>query len=235
MKKSLLALAASCLLVAVAPVAAQKIVFDPSNFSQNILTAARTLEQINNQIRQLQNDARNLTSLDYSALQQLRATTQAVTQLIEQAQGIAFNVSQMDAEFARLYPQTYAATISGNQMAIDARTRWRSSLEALRTAVQVQSQAVQNFPRDEQNLVDLVERSQAAVGALQALQATNQLLALQSRQAIQAQQLQVTQERAASLELARQVAVQERAREVRRRFLGEGSRYSPQPVSFYNQ
>jgi P-type conjugative transfer protein TrbJ len=26
------------------------IVFDPSNYSQNILTAARTLEQINNQI-----------------------------------------------------------------------------------------------------------------------------------------------------------------------------------------
>jgi hypothetical protein len=31
------------------------IVYDPSNYSQNILTAARTLEQINNQIRQLQN------------------------------------------------------------------------------------------------------------------------------------------------------------------------------------
>lgn len=235
MNKPMLALIASFLLAAAAPAAAQKIVFDPSNYSQNILTAARTLEQINNQIRQLQNDARNLTSLDFSALQQMRATTQAVNQLVQQAQGIAFNLSQMDAEFARLHPQTYAATISGNQMAIDARTRWRNSLEALRTAVQVQSQAVQNLPRDEQNLADLVERSQAAVGALQALQATNQLLALQSRQAMQAQQLQITQERAASLELARQVAVQERAREVRRRFLGEGSRYTPQPVSFYNQ
>ena len=235
MNKPVLALIASFLLAAAAPAVAQRIVFDPSNYSQNILTAARTLEQINNQIRQLQNDARNLTSLDFSALQQMRATTQAVNQLIQQAQGIAFNLSQMDAEFARLHPQTYAATISGNQMAIDARTRWRNSLEALRTAVQVQSQAVQNLPRDEQNLADLVERSQAAVGALQALQATNQLLALQSRQAMQAQQLQITQERAASLELARQVAVQERAREVRRRFLGEGSRYTPQPVSFYNQ
>lgn len=235
MKKTLLALAASGLLAAAAPAAAQRIVFDPSNYSQNILTAARTLEQINNQIRQLQNDARNLTSLDFSALQQLRATTQAVSQLIQQAQGLAFNLSQIDAEFARLYPQTYAATISGDQMAIDARTRWRNSLEALRTAVQVQAQAVQNFPRDEQSLVDLVDRSQAAVGALQALQATNQLLALQSRQAMQAQQLQVTQERAAALELARQVAAQERAREVRRRFLGEGARYMPQPVTFYNQ
>ena len=29
------------------------IVYDPTNYSQNILTAARTLEQINNQIRLL--------------------------------------------------------------------------------------------------------------------------------------------------------------------------------------
>src|SRR3546814_6251044 len=36
------------------------VVFDPSNYGQNILTAARTLEQINNQIRMLQNQAQSL-------------------------------------------------------------------------------------------------------------------------------------------------------------------------------
>jgi P-type conjugative transfer protein TrbJ len=35
-------------------------VFDPSNYSQNILTAARTLQQINNQITMLQNQAQSL-------------------------------------------------------------------------------------------------------------------------------------------------------------------------------
>ncbi len=47
------------------------IVFDPTNLVQNTLTAIRTLEQINNQINQLQNEAqmlmnqaRNLASLD---------------------------------------------------------------------------------------------------------------------------------------------------------------------------
>jgi conjugal transfer/entry exclusion protein len=38
-----------------------------------------------------------------------------------------------------------------------------------------------------------------------------------------------------ALERARQVAVQERAREVRRRFLGEGTPYTVAPVSFYGQ
>lgn len=240
MKKRLLAAAAASL-IALAPAAhAQWIVFDPSNFSQNILTAARTLEQINNQIRQLQNEAqmltnqaRNLTGLNFSALGELRAALSATNQLIQQGQGLAFNVAQMETDFRRLYPESYTAAISGTQMATDARTRWAHSLEALRTATRVQSQAVQNFASDERTLTDLVNRSQSAVGALQAMQATNQLLALQSRQAMQAQQLQITQDRAAALEQARQVAVQERAREVRRRFQGDGTPYSPYTVNFY--
>jgi conjugal transfer/entry exclusion protein len=52
---------------------------------------------------------------------------------------------------------------------------------------------------------------------------------------MQAQQLQITQDRAAALEQARQVAVQERAREVRRRFQSEGTPYTPVAVGFYGQ
>jgi P-type conjugative transfer protein TrbJ len=240
MKKNLLAAAAASL-IALVPVAhAQWVVIDPTNLAQNIMTAANTLEQINNQIKQLQNQAqslmnqgRNLTSLDFSALNELRAALSATNQLIQQGQGLAFNVAQMETDFRRLYPESYSAAISGTQMATDARTRWTHSLEALRTATKVQSQAVQNFTSDERTSTDLVNRSQSATGALQAMQATNQLLALQSRQAMQAQQLQITQDRATALEQARQVAVQERAREVRRRFQGDGTPYTPQTVNFY--
>ena len=141
-------------------------------------------------------------------------------------------MSQMETEFQRLYPDAYSASTSGTQMATDARSRWRNSLEALRTATKVQSQAVQNFASDEQTLTDLVNRSQSAVGALQA---TNQLLALQARQSIQAQQLQIAQDRATALEQARIVAVQERSREVWRRFIGDGTPYTPQTVDFYGR
>ena len=241
MKKTLLSIAAAVLVGTMPAAQAQWVVIDPTNLVQNIMTAARALEQINNQIKQLQNeaqmlmnDAKNLTSLDFSALNQLRAALSATNQLLQQAQGLAFNLSQMETEFARLYPNAYSASTSGSQMSTDARTRWRNSLEALRTATQVQSQAVQNFASDEQTLTDLVNRSQSAVGALQATQATNQLLALLSRQTIQAQQLQITQDRASALEQARQVAVQERAREVRRRFQGDGTLYTPTTINFYN-
>jgi P-type conjugative transfer protein TrbJ len=74
------------------PAHAQLTVFDPSNYSQNILTAARTLTQINNQIQSLQNQARsllnqakNLTTIDFPELQALTQTLQQVDRLMGQA------------------------------------------------------------------------------------------------------------------------------------------------------
>ena len=193
MKKTMLTVATAALMNALPAAHAQWVVIDPTNLAQNLMTAANTLEQINNQIKQLQNQAqsltnqaKNLTGLDFSALNELRAALSATNRLIQQAQGLAFNVQQMETQFQQLYPESFSATVSSGQMVLDARRRWTNSLEALRTATQVQSQAVQNFAADEQALTDLVNRSQSAVGALQTMQATNQLLALQSRQAIQA-------------------------------------------------
>lgn len=216
------------------------IVLDPTNLVQNTLTAVRTLEQINNQVQQLQNEAqmlsnqaRNLASLDFNVVNRLRASLARSEQLFAEAQGLAYDVQNLDSEFARLYPDEYAATVSGDQMYRDARARWEHTLDGLHTAMRMQAQVSRNLSEDESALTDLVGQSQSATGALQAMQATNQLLALQAKQSIQAQQLQLTQDRAASLELARQAAASERAREVRRRFLGEGTPYSPYSVRFY--
>ncbi|MDU0957728.1 MAG: P-type conjugative transfer protein TrbJ, partial [Bradyrhizobium sp.] len=55
---------ASIIAIAVAvslkPVSAQLVVFDPNNYAQNVLTAARSLQQINNQVVSLQNQAQML-------------------------------------------------------------------------------------------------------------------------------------------------------------------------------
>ncbi|MDR2013606.1 MAG: P-type conjugative transfer protein TrbJ [Rhodanobacter sp.] len=218
------------------------IVLDPTNLIQNTMTAARTLEQINNQIRQLENQAqslinqaRNLASLPFNVVNQLRTNLDTTRQLISQAQGLAYDIQRMNQQFSQLYPQQYAATVSGNQMYQDAHQRWLNTLQGLQTAMQMQAQISQNVNQDESSLADLVSQSQSATGALQAMQATNQLLALQAKQSIQTQQLQLTQDRAAALELARQAAATERGREVTRRFLGTGTAYTPQSVSFYGQ
>ena len=109
------------------------IVLDPTNLVQNTLTAIRTLEQINNQIRQLQNEAQMLIN---------QARNLATTQrLIVQAKGLAYDVTSIDREFARLYPEKYAATVNGNQMYLDAQERWKNTLGGLQTTMQMQAQA----------------------------------------------------------------------------------------------
>lgn len=237
---SLSALLLSFTLLVPTSARAQYTVIDPANLVENITSVSYALEQINNQIQQLENDAqmlrnegRQLTSLDYNALTQLRVTLATTSRLLQEAQGIGFTVSGTDATFNRLYPNTYSAAISGEKMQTDALERWQNARNATHTAMRLQAQAAQNMTDDEQALAQLVEQSQSAVGQLQAAQATNQLLALQSRQAMQDQQLRLTQDRAVSLEQARALEAAEHSREVRRRFLGEGTRYSPLPVSFY--
>ena len=240
MKIRFLSLAIAALIGVTSAAQAQWVVVDPTNLVQNTLTAVRMMEMIENQINQLQNEAqmlvnqgRNLASLPFNTVNRLRSTLANTQQLIAQAQGVAFQVQTMDQQFAQLYPQQYAATVSGDQMYQDAHRRWQNTLTGLQTAMQMQAQVSQNLTDDESVLTDLVGQSQSATGALQAQQATNQLLALQAKQSIQAQQLQLTQGRATALELARQVAAVERGREVTQRFLGTGTPYTPQSVNFY--
>ncbi|MFI8743898.1 P-type conjugative transfer protein TrbJ [Pseudomonas sp. NPDC077186] len=215
-------------------------VIDPTNLAQNTLTAVRTLEMVNNQVRQLQNEtqmllnqSRHLARLDYNVLNRLRMSLASTERLLAEAQGLAYEVQRLDQEFARLYPAEYTGDVSSQRLAEEARERWQQGLDGLHTALRVQAQVTQNLAEDESALAALVQQSQSAGGALQAAQATNQLLALQAKQSIQAQQLQITQNRAIALELARQAAAAEEARERRRRFMGSGTPYTPYPVQFY--
>ena len=84
-----------------APANAQWVVFDPSNFAQNLLQAARALQQINNQIQSLQNQAqmlnnmgKNLSSLNSSQLGTMISALTQIGNLMNQGNGIAFNVKR---------------------------------------------------------------------------------------------------------------------------------------------
>ena len=241
MKKSLFA-ALVVLFTSLTPVAhAQWAVFDAPNFSQNILTVAHTLQTVENQAVQLQNEAtmldneaRNLKGLNLNTLPQIINLLSTTDRLIQQSQGLAFNVSQMNTTFSRYYPQSYATGTSLTQLTADSQTRWSYSRSAVQTSMQLQAQATQNQATDEATLSSLVTQSQSAVGALQASQTANQLLALIARELMQEQQLRLTQDRAAALEQGLAVGAQTSSLTVRQNFAGSGTQYTPQTVSFYS-
>jgi len=217
------------------PAHAQLTVFDPGNYSQNILTAARTLQQVNNQIQSLQNQAtmlinqaKNLSRINFPELQALTSTLQQIDRLMGQAQAIRFQVSGLDQQFSQLFPSDFGQALRTNQQVIGARSRLDASMDAYKHTMTVQAQVVENVSADAQTLSDIVSRSQGAEGSLQAQQATNQLLALTAKQQLQIQTLMAAQYRADATEAARRVQAEQEARTATQKFLGTGHAYTPQ-------
>ncbi|WP_246675346.1 P-type conjugative transfer protein TrbJ [Mesorhizobium sp. B2-3-4] len=209
------------------------IVFDPSNYTQNVLTAARSLEQITNQITSLQNQAqmlinqaRNLASLPFSSLQQLQQSVQRTQQLLGQAQNVAYDVQQIDQAFQQKYGNV-SLSASDQQLVADARSRWGNTVGGLQDAMRVQAGVVGNIDTNRSEMSALVGQSQGATGALQATQAGNQLLALQAQQLADLTAVVAANGRAQALQSAEQATAADQGREQRRRFLTQGSGYQP--------
>ncbi|GLI25316.1 P-type conjugative transfer protein TrbJ [Xanthobacter flavus] len=213
------------------PPARALTVYDPWNYAENMISAARALEQINNQITSLQNEAqmlinqaRNLASLPHSSLQQIQQSVQRTQQLLGQAQSIAFDVGQIDQAFQQRYGNI-PLSASDADLVAGARSRWQTTVGGLQDALRVQAGVVGNVDANRAEMATLVGQSQGATGALQATQAGNQLLALQSQQLSDLIAVMSANGRAAALSEAERATAAEQGREQRRRFLTPGAGY----------
>jgi P-type conjugative transfer protein TrbJ len=225
----------------VEPVRAQMLVFDPSNYSQNLLTAARSLQQIQNQIKSLQNEAqmlinqaKQLEQLPTTVLNDVERDYSQVQNLLKQANGITYNVQSMNQAFSQRYPVSISSATSDQQMIASAQQRWQDSLSAFQHSLSLGAGAVQNLPNTQAQTASLLSASQASVGILQATQAGNQLVAVQTRQLADLTALLAAQGRAQALEAVRKAEAEDQAQEQLRRFLSTGQGYQPQSVQMFH-
>lgn len=209
-------------------------VFDPWNYQQNIMTASQTLTEINQQIEQLRNEAQmllnmdlNLTQLTETIAPDLATTLSEINTLMDQANAIAMTVQETDAAMQELFPDTFEASLSNDDMVQNARERWEEALAAYKRSANLQAQIIENAEADGDLLNTLLSRSRASVGNLQAMQAGNELTGLAVKQSLQLQQLLATEARAATLDRASTLAAEEEARTRFKSFLGESDAYSP--------
>lgn len=216
------------------PGAAAMPVFDVTNYSQNLLQAARALDQINNQISSLQNEAamlqnmgKNLSRVDFPELQQVRSALQRIDQLMGEARGIDFRVDQLDSRIRSTFPGVLERALTRDEQLAQARGRLDAARASYQQAMRAQAQVVENVGEDAQTLAGLAARSQSAEGALQVGQAANQLLALSVKQQLQLQSLMAAEYRSASIERARRVQAEEDGRAATRRFLGVATSAPP--------
>jgi type IV secretion system protein TrbJ len=229
-----IALAAALLAGAMTvPAQAQITVFDPSNYSQTMLTAARTLQQVNNQIQALQNQAsmlrnmdRNLLTAPFPEVQQLVDRMQQIDTLLQQVQGIQFDRAQVEQQFRAMFPD-FDTQVRADAHAVEAKARLDAAMAGFQHTMTVQAEVAQGVAADARALADLSQRSQSAQGALQVGQATNQLLALSAKQQLSIQQMLAAQFRAQAFEQARAAQAALDGRAATKKFLGAGTAYTP--------
>jgi P-type conjugative transfer protein TrbJ len=222
------------LATASSPARAQWIVYDPTNFSQNVLTAARELQQVNQNIQSLENQAtmlinqaKNLASLPYSSLARLEASIQRTEQLLMQAQNIAYRVTTIDQAFTQVYPQSYSGSTSSTQMLADAQTRWQNARAGYQDSMHVQAGVVQNLQNAQTQISALISSSQSASGALQATQSGNQIMGLAAQQLADLTGVIAAMARAQSLDNAGRLESEAQGQQQMQNFLNYGAGYQP--------
>ena len=235
MKRLLISCALSAVPLSIAPHAPAHaqlfgggIVYDPANHTQNILTAVRSLQQINQQIEQLANEiemlehmARDLERLPESIAADILSRLRVIDDLMRDAEGIGYKVEEIEREYEEVYPEDYGEPPPRSQILIeDARRRWRQSRSAYRESLMVTAQVVETARADSESLDSLIGESQSAAGNLQVLQAGNQIEALQTEQLMQMESMMAAHYRAEAMERARALAEAERGRARTKAFLG---------------
>jgi P-type conjugative transfer protein TrbJ len=222
------------------PAQAQWIVFDPQNYVQNVLTAARELQQISNQIQQIENQttslinqARNLASLPYSLVSTITSQIQRTQQLIAHAQRIAYSVASINQAFTTSYG-AINLNLSEQQMIAQAQQRWQNSVAGLQDALNMQATVVGNISTTHTTVTSLGTSSQSATGALQAAQVNNQLLVQISQQLADLIALESANGRAQALVAAEKATDQNQSSTEFTNFLNYGVGYQPGSAQMFH-
>jgi P-type conjugative transfer protein TrbJ len=192
------------------------VVYDPSNVAQNVLQAARALEQVRNQLTQIENEARMLASLDLQLSPEVSEAIASARELFDQAQAIRYTLETTAEDIRALYPDDYRAL--GFDQILQQSDRWMAQSEATVTRlVEQQARAAHTLETTQSTVTRTLDASGAAQGQTSAIQATNQLLGALSVQLADIQALQIAQSRALAEERLERAAQERRAAEIQSR------------------
>jgi len=213
--------------------AAQLTVFDPANFQQNLLSATRALEQVNNQVRVLQNQVlmiarmdQNLVRLGGTMSPDLQNALGSINTLLRAGDGIALRLAATQSGYDQLFSKQASAALTHDDVLRNAKARWDEEYAAFQRAALLQGRIADGIETDTGLLATALGRSRDAVGALEAAQAGNELTALNVKQSLALQGLLAAQYRAETTKRARDLASEDEARQRFKSFLGTGSAYT---------
>ena len=212
-----------------APARAQMTVIDPTNLAQNLLQATRALQQINNQIRQIEQATQMLRQNPLQLSPELTQSISEARELFNTAQGIAFEVNQVGENLRTLYPETWEDfDLAG---VLQQSERWeQESRQSLQRAMEAEARAARSIEGSRNRIDRALQSSSSAEGQTGAIQASNQLLGVTASQLAELHALLIAQGRALQTERMERLAREERAREIQRRAFPTETTRSTEPA-----
>ncbi|MGE0531782.1 MAG: P-type conjugative transfer protein TrbJ [Hyphomonadaceae bacterium] len=225
----MLGLAAIVAVTPIAPARAQMAVIDPTNLAQNLLQATRALQQINNQIRQIEQATQMLRQNPLQLSPELTQSISEARELFNTAQGIAFEVNQVGENLRTLYPETWEDfDLAG---VLQQSERWeQESRDSLQRAMEAEARAARSIEGSRNRIDRALQSSSSAEGQTGAIQASNQLLGVTASQLAEIHALLIAQGRALETERMERLAREERAREIQRRAFPRETTRSTEPA-----
>ena len=202
--------------VIVAPQSAHAaVVYDPTNHVQNVLQAARALEQIRIQTEQLTAQIRSLSKSPYDHSGEIAQAMRALDDLGQQARGLATTVRGLDGQFSDLYPENGAARSAMARLEAATR-RIELSRQTAKDLAQIAANLESSRPNRAARMRGALAASRDAEGETGAIQSSVQALGVLSEQLEGLQALMAAQSRLAAQEAAERAASKQEAIAARR-------------------
>jgi P-type conjugative transfer protein TrbJ len=191
--------------ISVHPAAGSMIVYDPNNYSQNLLQGIRALDQLRTMTRQLEAELRMIQSLGTTKREDIQSVMRKMQSLLYQTDGLGFDLERIGDDFEVLYPEAYSSE-DYRRIAAQAERWTAQNRAAVRESMSTTSLAAENLARHDQRLQELLAASDSAVGTTAAIQAGNQILASLGAQIADMSALIIAQNRAVDSKAAEEEA-----------------------------
>lgn len=175
-----------------------EIVYDPTNFVQNSITAAKSTEEVLNQINQLQMQAEQykIELANIQAIGQGKYVWEDVSGMlnnlsntIQTGNAIAYSMADVDQQFKQTYPgynpsQNYQQSYQNYS---------QSTMDTIRGVLDSTSLSFQDFGTEESTLNSLKGLSDNPTGQMQAIQAGSMIAGQTASELMNLQQIVMAQ------------------------------------------
>lgn len=184
------------------PLSAQAfVVYDPSNFEQNLIMAKNSVKTLANQARMLELKVKSLSSLSSYQYRDISTLLNKIDEISQQGRSISYALEGIDERFEALYP-----TKINDQYQAHAEERTQSTMNTLRNSLASISETARSLKNERDFLGKVDTQNKSATSPKQVGQVTNELLTESIQQIQILRQLIALQSNAHTAYMANQVS-----------------------------